>query len=812
MTELQTKILEYLLSIKPKAADINPLRRNTGASVVELRAALDGMKGIVVRSSLGWAVRKDYTPPTPKPKDQVDTSKLKTQTTIVTPVLRDSAMPYKQRSGKPEHLFEYCVRKAVLKNLWRETMQHNQWANALFDKESAYHYKESFMSTVKREYSIYFTKGSTKYGLDFPKIIADFPQWFEGTDVYEFDDELLQLHHDVTFALRKEMREVDDESNKQNYKVASLEEVPNKKSAQHIYIATLDVPDGEEPRLREGVQVELKVGKFLHKCEVVEFDMESAELILTSVSKIPTNYSYMQLLVDASFILSRLFLRWNGLAGSRLDPSLPIYKFIMGETEDIVDVPYTKDSKEDSYSLDPTQLNAYRAALGKDITFIWGPPGTGKSFTLAAIIQSLYKQSNERTVVCCVSNVAVDQLVNKVVDILEKEGEHIPAGNYYRAGHTTDERIIATDFLFPNDDVTSRLRSDIKHIQDELARYKKWVGKPSAREKEQIVQLKAELKDLRESLKDHTDHLVQSSKVVFTTISNFVVSEKLSAGKFDNLIVDEASMLAMPNLIAIAAKITKRIILVGDFQQLSPIALVPDKFLRTNVFALCGITMEDRDHPALHQLLMQRRSHKDIVKIINERFYAQKLRAHVEQTDACVDDGPYPGRVVTVKNVVDGEVRYTRGGTRQNKKSAEAIIEMLDEYSHCKDRKYSIGIISPYKGQVSLIRALMMTRGYSEDFLHRIKVGTVHTFQGSECDIIICDFVDSRNSTKKTGGAIGKIYGGSEGEQLLNVAVSRPRHKLIGVGDIDFLSNPVGNIMSNTTARVFQTLSYYKRN
>jgi superfamily I DNA and/or RNA helicase len=121
--------------------------------------------------------------------------------------------------------------------------------------------------------------------------------------------------------------------------------------------------------------------------------------------------------------------------------------------------------------------------------------------------------------------------------------------------------------------------------------------------------------------------LINQVKVVFSTISNFVINPRLKDGDFDNLIVDEASMLALPQLIALARKVTKRIILVGDFQQLSPITVAGVPLLKDNVFKLCGIDIDHTSHPALRPLLNQRRSNPKLVDIINNPFYAGHLQA-----------------------------------------------------------------------------------------------------------------------------------------------------------------------------------------
>ena len=62
-------------------------------------------------------------------------------------------------------------------------------------------------------------------------------------------------------------------------------------------------------------------------------------------------------------------------------------------------------------------------------------------------------------------------------------------------------------------------------------------------------------------------------------------------------------------------------------------------------------------------------------------------------------------------------------------------MDLLDLYNKEKEDTFSIGIITPYTGQVALLKALFINKSYDLDFQERVKIGTVHTFQGSECDI-----------------------------------------------------------------------------
>ena len=88
-----------------------------------------------------------------------------------------------------------------------------------------------------------------------------------------------------------------------------------------------------------------------------------------------------------------------------------------------------------------------------------------------------------------------------------------------------------------------------------------------------------------------------------------------------------------------------------------------------------------------------------------------------------------------------------------------------------------MGIIAPYRAQVTLIRRLLRERGPEKDQARRIRLGTVHAFQGSEADVIIWDLVETRDHK------IGRLYHKDAGDRLSNVAISRAQGKLILVGD-----------------------------
>lgn len=79
----------------------------------------------------------------------------------------------------------------------------------------------------------------------------------------------------------------------------------------------------------------------------------------------------------------------------------------------------------------------------------------------------------------------------------------------------------------------------------------------------------------------------------------------------------------------------------------------------------------------------------------------------------------------------------------------------------------------PYNGQVPYLRKQLLNRMLTEERQNRVKIGTIHSFQGSGFDVIVCDIVDTSEKN------IGMLYKGGNGERLVNVALSRAKHNEI---------------------------------
>jgi superfamily I DNA and/or RNA helicase len=105
--------------------------------------------------------------------------------------------------------------------------------------------------------------------------------------------------------------------------------------------------------------------------------------------------------------------------------------------------------------------------------------------------------------------------------------------------------------------------------------------------------------------------------------------------------------------------------------------------------------------------------------------------------------------------------------SRQNPDEAELVRKHLDELISSGLSDESVGIISPYRAQVDVLRAMF-------SHLKNVTVNTIDSFQGQERDVIYISMVRSN-----ADGDIGFL----KDYRRMNVAMTRARKKLVVVGD-----------------------------
>ena len=92
---------------------------------------------------------------------------------------------------------------------------------------------------------------------------------------------------------------------------------------------------------------------------------------------------------------------------------------------------------ENSVDLNYDQEIAILKSLSQEVTFIWGPPGTGKTKTLISLLSRLMK-TGKKVLVTANTNAAIDEILKKLLES-EEASSYITDGKILRFGVPTFE-------------------------------------------------------------------------------------------------------------------------------------------------------------------------------------------------------------------------------------------------------------------------------------------------------------------------------------------------------------------------------------
>ena len=266
-------------------------------------------------------------------------------------------------------------------------------------------------------------------------------------------------------------------------------------------------------------------------------------------------------------------------------------------------------------------------------------------------------------------------------------------------------------------------------------------------------------------------------------VTSYAISNSLplKPGLFDVAIIDEASQCDIASCMPILYR-CKKAVIVGDDKQLPHLSFlekskeqsfmsqyeIPDKYqlmwrFRTN--SMFDLANYYSTKPVL--LDEHFRSFAPIIDFSNKEFYGDRIRIMSQ----CNSDD-----VLELVQVPEGKVDLEM---TRNMPETEAIMQRLQEIIQEDDRRkdehepVTVGIISPFRGQVELIKKAV-SQVFSETTIrkHKIEVGTAHTFQGDERDIIMLSWAVANNSFNQSLTFL-------QIPNLFNVAITRARKKQI---------------------------------
>lgn len=308
----------------------------------------------------------------------------------------------------------------------------------------------------------------------------------------------------------------------------------------------------------------------------------------------------------------------------------------------------------------------------------------------------------------------------------------------------------------------------------------------------------AEILALEQNKQDEQKTIVKESRLVAATIARACIDPSIMAEKFDALVVDEASMAALPNVFYLAGSCATHYVVSGDFRQLSPIAQgktsAVQRWMKRDIFTQAGVLQSvdaDRYDQRLVMLREQYRMHPLICNLISEAVYDGKLKTPEDvaiSKEQVTKLPPFEGKALIFCDTASSNPYIARPKNSFSRispysavVSANLAIKCIEE-SGKRKCKIKVGIVSPYNAQAKLISRILIDKEIDHS---QVMSSTVHRFQGAERDCIIFDLVEGEplDPGKLAQGSFKR----SEPGRLINVAISRGKGKFILVGNSDYI-------------------------
>lgn len=413
--------------------------------------------------------------------------------------------------------------------------------------------------------------------------------------------------------------------------------------------------------------------------------------------------------------------------------------------------------------LNPSQEKAVNEVLwAKDVAVVHGPPGTGKTTTLVeAIYETLRRES--QVLVCAQSNMAVDWISEKLVD---RGVAVLRIGNPTRVNDKmlsfTYERRFEAHPDYPQ---LWSIRKAIRELRGQKKRSESWHQK--------MDRLKSRATELELRIRQS---LFGEARVIACTLTG-AANRVLEGEKYSTLFIDEAAQ-ALEAACWIAIRKAGRVVFAGDHCQLPPTV----KSMAALKGGL-GRTLMERiveQKPEVVTLLkVQYRMNEQIMRFSSDYFYHGEVETAPEVSHRSILDYDIPMQWVDTSDV-DGKEEFVGDGFgRINRAEAELTLDTLECYfdkigkNRLLEESIDVGVISPYRAQVQLLRKMIRQRECFRPYRRLISVNTVDGFQGQERDIVVISLVRSND-----GGEIGFL----RDLRRMNVAITRARMKLIILG------------------------------
>jgi len=436
----------------------------------------------------------------------------------------------------------------------------------------------------------------------------------------------------------------------------------------------------------------------------------------------------------------------------------------------------TAPSVPESYAhpdLNASQCAAVAHALtAAEITTVHGPPGTGKTTTLVQLVKALVRRG-EKVLCAAPSNAAVDLMVERLGAIGLKVAR---IGHPMRIDPAVVDRSL--DRLVEADPDHKQVKV-FRRQAEEAAReaekqFRSFGPDQRAARREAYAEARALRKEANMLEAFLAERVVEGAEVICCTLVG--AADRLLMGRrFGTLVLDEAGQALEPAA-WIPIRAAERVVLAGDAAQLPPTVKHPAAIKAgLGVSLLEKAIQRDRN---VHLLDTQYRMHADIMAFPNERFYEGKLQAH-DGVAAATLEGLAPLTFIDTAGRGWDEERSSPEADKTGR--SHASVRNPEEAAFTVDRvrelmaahpSASIGVIAPYRAQVTLLEDLLHSERAGAE--GRLTIQTVDGFQGQERDIMVIGL--TRSNEDGTVGFLAEY-------RRMNVAMTRARMHLLIIGD-----------------------------
>ena len=425
--------------------------------------------------------------------------------------------------------------------------------------------------------------------------------------------------------------------------------------------------------------------------------------------------------------------------------------------------------------LNPSQQEAVRLALAcRDVAIIHGPPGTGKTTTVAELIhQAVLK--GQKVLASGPSNTSVDNLLLKLAS---RKLNVVRIGHPARVSRELQQNTL--DALVENHENMAIAKEMIREAEDlfrKLDRYTR--SKPPRGAK---LAMRAEAKqlkrDARQLERQAIEHILDQADVICITTTGD--DDALQDRHFDLVVVDEACQSTEPGC-WIPVLRAERIVLAGDHHQLPPTVLSDEAKKRGYDVSLMQRLTDAYEDTITRRLDVQYRMHEQIMQFSSATFYDDSLIAHESVAKHVLDDLPAfssdelsaeSAQFVDTAGAGWEEELEPNGLSKLNREEGRLILKKAGELCAAGLRPEEIAVIAPYAAQVRWLR--------DQCDIRNLEIDTVDGFQGREKEAVLMTLVRSNSE-----GEIGFLAD----PRRMNVALTRARRKLILVGDSATLGN-----------------------